>query len=270
MRKLLLLSFFSLVAVLAIAQNKPTCSFTLTNTIIDSSCAYPECHGIYILTAIGGTPPYDWPTGRSYETKDTVTENCPNTYIITVKDTAGCTATTTVVMPLYKTIHIDSIRIIKQPSCTTCCDGKIQAYPGCGYVPYTFSWSSGQNNGTDTAACAGTTYTFCVTDSHAHTACDSIKVPSGPTVVMPIVPNQVSLLISPNPSNGKFTIEVKGDRENEKVEIYNVLGEKIYSQSSILNSQFTIDLSSKSSGIYFYRITSEKGEFVGNGKLVIQ
>ncbi|HSY76594.1 MAG TPA: choice-of-anchor tandem repeat GloVer-containing protein [Bacteroidia bacterium] len=74
----------------------------------------------------------------------------------------------------------------------------------------------------------------------------------------------------PNPSNGKFTIQSAGISDKSLVEIYNVLGEKVYSQLSIVNSSLSIDLSNQPAGIYLYRITSERGEFIGSGKLIIQ
>lgn len=77
-----------------------------------------------------------------------------------------------------------------------------------------------------------------------------------------------SIDIYPNPSNGKFTIESSVASGQWLVEIYNVLGEKIYSQFSTLHSQFSIDLSGQPSGIYFYKITSVNGETM-TGKLIV-
>ena len=79
-----------------------------------------------------------------------------------------------------------------------------------------------------------------------------------------------NISVYPNPSNGKFSVELKVNSEKLKVEIYNVLGEKIYSQYSLPNTQYQIDLSKEPSGIYFYRVTTGKGELIGNGKLIIQ
>lgn len=54
--------------------------------------------------------------------------------------------------------------------------------------------------------------------------------------------------ISPNPSTGKFTIENKGD-----LNIYNLLGEKIFSQKLTL-PKTEIDFSSQPKGIYFVKL----------------
>ncbi len=81
------------------------------------------------------------------------------------------------------------------------------------------------------------------------------------------------ILLFPNPSNGLFQLGIRNSQLgiNGTVEVYNMLGEKIYSkQWTMNNGQLTIDLSSQSAGIYLYRVTSTSGELVGEGKLIIQ
>ncbi len=84
-----------------------------------------------------------------------------------------------------------------------------------------------------------------------------------------------SVNVYPNPSNGVFTVQMENGKwkmENEKatIEVYNLLGERKYSQFSILNSQLLLDLSSNPDGVYLYRITATDGELIGEGKLIIQ
>ena len=80
--------------------------------------------------------------------------------------------------------------------------------------------------------------------------------------------------VYPNPSNGVFTLidngKLKMENEQNIIEVYNMLGEKVYSQLSTLHSQFSIDLSNQPNGIYLYRVISETGNLVGEGKLVVQ
>ena len=77
--------------------------------------------------------------------------------------------------------------------------------------------------------------------------------------------------IFPNPSTGIFTINFAGAQncESGNIEVYNVIGEKVYSQFLIPNSQFLIDLRSKPNGIYFYRVITTKSNVLGEGKLII-
>jgi hypothetical protein len=99
---------------------------------------------------------------------------------------------------------------------------------------------------------------------------NSIVKWAGPLALNEINNSNENISIYPNPSNGKFTIEVKGNKEKGKVDIYNILGEQVYSKLSTFNSPFSININTQPVGIYFYRLTSEKGEFIGSGKLVIQ
>ncbi|HTB05977.1 MAG TPA: T9SS type A sorting domain-containing protein [Bacteroidia bacterium] len=59
----------------------------------------------------------------------------------------------------------------------------------------------------------------------------------------------------PNPSNGVFTIEVKSEqlKVNSIVEVYNILGEKVYSETQNQNP-YTIDLSDMNTGIYTLKV----------------
>jgi hypothetical protein len=74
-----------------------------------------------------------------------------------------------------------------------------------------------------------------------------------------------NILIYPNPSNGKFIVEM----ENGKgvIEIYNVFGEKVF-QSKISNPKSEINLN-LSNGMYFYQVKDNK-QFISTGKLIIQ
>jgi uncharacterized repeat protein (TIGR03803 family) len=82
--------------------------------------------------------------------------------------------------------------------------------------------------------------------------------------------------VFPNPSTGIFTISVVGAQnlEPKNIEIYNVLGEKV--NVEMLNplacgqGDNLIDLSGQANGVYFYRLVSETGELIGEGKIVIQ
>jgi hypothetical protein len=75
--------------------------------------------------------------------------------------------------------------------------------------------------------------------------------------------NRIQLF--PNPSNGKFIL--KGGSVGEEIEIYNLLGEKIF-VSELNADQTIIDLNEQPNGIYFYSIKNSSG-IIGNGKLLI-
>ena len=80
-----------------------------------------------------------------------------------------------------------------------------------------------------------------------------------------------SIKVFPNPSKGVFTFQLSGINQQSRVEIYNMIGEKVYSQPlPIVNSQFSINLSNQASGIYLYRLIDNNGKAIGSGKLIIE
>ncbi len=81
-----------------------------------------------------------------------------------------------------------------------------------------------------------------------------------------------SIHLFPNPSNGIFTIQANSQQllANSYLEIYNVLGAKVYSHYQISkSSNYQIDLSNQHNGIYLYRVLNENGGLIGEGKVVI-
>jgi hypothetical protein len=71
--------------------------------------------------------------------------------------------------------------------------------------------------------------------------------------------NQDLSLISiyPNPSTGKFLINIKGNYENSNIEIYNSLG-MLISRKKTINDHESIDLTEQSDGIYFLKVIDQE------------
>jgi hypothetical protein len=66
-----------------------------------------------------------------------------------------------------------------------------------------------------------------------------------------------SIFIYPNPASEQLNLRIDSEIKNPKVDIYNMMGEKVYSES--LNSDFeTVNTSQFSTGIYFVKIISEE------------
>lgn len=64
------------------------------------------------------------------------------------------------------------------------------------------------------------------------------------------------LTISPNPTRGKFQISCKTSQFTS-VEVYNILGEKVYSIQFLQSSQIIIDFSDMPSGVYILNIKAD-------------
>jgi len=83
------------------------------------------------------------------------------------------------------------------------------------------------------------------------------------------VVENVSCKVFPNPNNGQFTIILQNATSKCHVLIYNELGQAVY--SSNLNTNNTqVNLSDKATGVYFYRIITENGQLVSDGKLIVE
>jgi len=93
-----------------------------------------------------------------------------------------------------------------------------------------------------------------------------------PAGINDIQNNTQDINVYPNPTNGVLTVVIKNYELGitNQVEVYNMLGEKVHSQFTINNSQFTIDLSNNPSGVYLYKVTAQDGNIIGQGKVVIQ
>lgn len=80
-----------------------------------------------------------------------------------------------------------------------------------------------------------------------------------------------NLAVYPNPSTGLFTFRASWLTPQTSVKVYNMLGQMVYySQLSITNSAYTINLSRMEHGMYFYKLISGTGDVIGKGKLVVK
>jgi hypothetical protein len=76
-----------------------------------------------------------------------------------------------------------------------------------------------------------------------------------------------SVSIFPNPTSGILYIGIPSGAINSELEIYDMLGQKMY--SNILNTTYSqLNLPGFASGIYFYLITSSSGNKVASGKFI--
>jgi hypothetical protein len=75
--------------------------------------------------------------------------------------------------------------------------------------------------------------------------------------------------VYPNPSHGVFTFIAPNNTGNFQVNVYNILGQEV--NSSIINSEKSeINLSSQSKGVYMYKISTETGNLISTGRLVVE
>ena len=82
--------------------------------------------------------------------------------------------------------------------------------------------------------------------------------------------NPIKVSLFPNPSNGNVTININGENTN-KIEIFNVLGEVVYSQQLANKASQKLNLTAtnfKSKGVYFVKVTNNNSSVTE--RLIIQ
>ncbi|MGP8217299.1 MAG: VPS10 domain-containing protein [Bacteroidia bacterium] len=81
--------------------------------------------------------------------------------------------------------------------------------------------------------------------------------------------NAASLKIYPNPTSGRVTVALQGTGGDAEITIYDMLGQNVFS-SVIYNGNTELNINRQAPGLYLYKVTSGKGEYISSGKLMIQ
>jgi PKD repeat protein len=138
---------------------------------------------------------------------------------------------------------------------------------------YTYLWSTGST--ADSILVKGGTpgyYPYYLTITKGACALDSIPITIHVQTCTGIenYTDPSSIGIFPNPNDGSFTLSLSNVDAIYNIEIYNVLGEKIYTKTLPQTNNNKIILTGQPSGVYFYRVLTQSGGSAGSGKLVIE
>ncbi|MBI5219554.1 MAG: gliding motility-associated C-terminal domain-containing protein [Bacteroidia bacterium] len=135
--------------------------------------------GSVVLSAANstGSAPlgYAWNNGLGSGVSHTVTPNVPTTYIVTVTDNYGCTATDQV------TILVNPMPVVDAGNNVSICSGNsatIVATPVSGTLPFTYTWDNGLGSGIshNVSPTVTTMYHVSVVDAKQCTGIDSVIV----------------------------------------------------------------------------------------------
>ncbi|MDQ3046519.1 MAG: SprB repeat-containing protein, partial [Bacteroidota bacterium] len=171
------------------------------------------CDGTATVNASGGTTPYtfDWTPGSpAGDGTSSITALCPNTYVLTVTDANGCTATfdTLITQPAILTLVMSQTNA----SCGGVCDGTATATVSGGTTPYTYTWSNGST--TTTGSTTNTVSALCdgpisvtVTDANGCTLTNSVTITEPPPLVASAAGTNVTCF---GLCNGTATVTVTG------------------------------------------------------------
>jgi hypothetical protein len=113
--------------------------------------------------------------------------------------------------------------------------------------------------------------TACVSTRQSNTRNSSKSNTASQATGINELSNDMAVMIYPNPSNGRFTLQIDNGKltmNNYHLSVYNVLGERIYLAAIKRQTFNEIDLSTAPKGIYFLKIYD--GDKIYTRKIVKQ
>jgi hypothetical protein len=146
---------------------------TVNPLIVENvSCAGGN-DGLISLEVIGGngTNTYNWSNGSTFPTVDNAQAD---TYFVTVTDSKGCSATTSVVITEPESIQISVIETINA-TCLGAANGSINVEATNGINPYTYTWSNGATSAQLSNVIAGN-YIVTVSDGNNCATIDTFTI----------------------------------------------------------------------------------------------
>jgi hypothetical protein len=217
---------------------------------------FGDCSGVSVVSVFGGVPNYTvlWMPGGS--TQNTVSNQCVGTYTVTATDANGCTTTTTTTVTGPTQVAATATHTDETSAAAN--DGTATAAASGGTPGYTYLWMPGnQTTATATGLDAGT-YTCTITDANGCTTTTTATVGTQ-SGIDPVNAPSVNVTLYPNPAQDHVQLQVTAEQKgNTRVELYNVVGEKLdaidFGNVSSVNYDYAT--AQLANGIYFFRITS--------------
>jgi hypothetical protein len=204
------------------------------------------------LTISGGSPSYTtlWSNGSTNQDLNNLTAE---TYTVTVTDATSCesSATVTISQPLALTLSTTSTN-----STSGMMNGTAGTVASGGVPPYTYLWSQGGTSAALSGLGAGV-YSVTVTDANGCIAVDTVTVESvgGLNTLNP----ELSVIVFPNPSYGKFTIQTDATFIPQSVQILTAEGRMVESLSLGKDEILTVDAQHWAKGTYWVQFNNTNG-----------
>ncbi len=230
-------------------------------TIISEAATDITCNGLtdgtITVTAFGGTSPYEYSIdgGTTYTANSGLfTGLSAGSFDISVNDAnSDEKAGSTIIISEPLAISIDSVKITDLTS-NGAADGTITVYAsgGTDTLSYTLTPGDVSNITGLFEGLSANTYTVSVTDTKSCTIDSGDLVVTEPVSVEDINKNDANIILYPNPVKNVLTI--KTSLTIEKLEVFNVSGQIVMSESI---SSKTFNMSDLSKGVYIVKIYQE-------------
>ena len=267
----------SSVTVTVVVNPLPTVSFNVTN----ESCV--GCCDGSLAPVIYGTAPFACLWSNS-STSFTNTNLCSGSYSIVISDAAGCASTSTAVIGTG-TCNPDFT--VTPDAFTPHMYWITNNVTGAAPISYLWTWGDATSDTipfpSHTYAQAGF-YDICLSITDG-AGCSSSNCWSSNLARMDAANSMISVTVVqqiptsaldnsesdftlyPNPAASQFTI-YNSQFTIEKLEVYSILGEKIFNQQPEGQQQVGIDVSKWNNGIYFVKLKTSEGDKIQ--KLIVQ
>jgi hypothetical protein len=162
-------------------------------------------NGTAHVSTSGGTPGYSFLWSPTGGTDSTATGLSAGSYICTVTDANGCTATATVSIVEPPPFFIGTSHT--NVTCSSSTNGTASVTVSGGVAPYTYAWSPAGGTASTATGLAAGTYTCVITDAGGCSTSRTITIASPPALTATTTQTNVSCN---GGSNGTATITVNG------------------------------------------------------------
>ncbi len=207
-------------------------------------CANDNSGSIVIIVS-GGIPDYQITINDNPSTTGLITGLAANDYLVIAKDQNECEATKTYTVTEPSPLKIDIS--IKNTSVNNN-NGSIQVNPSGGTPDYNILWDDGTKGGTIENIGKGD-YHVLVTDANGCQKDTTITIME---VAIKSISASQKINIYPNPTTGKVYIDLDHGKL-ESITVFSPIGKQIIKKHNIL-SDFTLNLSDYSNGVYYFLI----------------
>lgn len=215
-------------------------------------------------------PIYIWSNGTLTQTLDV---SAPGTYAVKVQNNLGCFDRDTILVSVYPNPVANSIAIIDNNNGSF----TFNVIGAQNITSYSWDFNDGSSVITQSGTPGQQLHTFTAPGEYNVTltlrnACGEIvitrlvKIDGSATGIDNRSGLQQSVRVFPNPGKEKVTIAHDGTLKMTRVDIYNIMGQKVYT-APVNGDKHQVDVAAFSAGIYTIMIETDKGKL--NRKLEI-
>ncbi|MDD5569956.1 MAG: T9SS type A sorting domain-containing protein [Bacteroidales bacterium] len=222
---------------------------------------YINCNNnVALTTSVNTYADYIWssepPGFQSYSQSPVVSPAETTTYTVMVSAKySSCQIQKKVVVNVINGFSADILKT--DASCFGCSDGSATVFVSGGTQPYTYLWSTTPAQTTETiSGLSEGAYSVTITDA---SACQTVKY-VGIDVFVGVSDNtgKNEFLAYPNPTNDKLYVEFENKNNSLiKLQITNLIGKIIYSETSGSGTNRIIDLSKQPNGMYLLKLQTD-------------